>query len=278
MKIGVFNSMLTKYGVEETAIKIRENGLAAVQLQFAFDGKQLSTTDLADEALCERIRAAFKREGVEIAGLCGYQNLASPRGGAREAALAELKKYVALCPKFDTRIVVTETGSAHPENGWIDHPDNYRDETWDRVAAALTELCDYAAGFGVTIGIEPHFAQMTKDPKSMRRILDMVQRDNLKLVFDPANLICPETADRADEVLTELFTLCGRDAALLHAKDTKIVGGKAVFVAAGAGLLNYPLYGRLAAEYGYTGPVILEYLSEQGIPAARDVVLGSFPA
>ena len=60
--------------------------------------------------------------------------------------------------------------------------------------------------------------RVAKDPKSMRRILDMTGRKNIKAVFDPANLITPENADRADDVLKELFELNGNDIALLHAK------------------------------------------------------------
>jgi L-ribulose-5-phosphate 3-epimerase len=276
MKIGIFNSMLTKYSVEETAKKLRENGLDAIQLYFSFDGAQLTTLDLANEALCERIRAAFSKEGVEIVGLCGYQNLVCPREEARINAVNELKRYIALCPRFQTDLVVTEVGSTNPDSGWADHPNNYTDETWRAASETLKELCDSAAGYGVTIGIEPHFAQVAKDPKSMRRILDMTARKNIKAVFDPANLITPENADRADDVLKELFELNGNDIALLHAKDTKIVNGKSVFVGAGSGVLNYTLYGELAKRYGYQKPVILEYMSEAAIPAARDVVKSAF--
>ncbi len=277
MKIGIFQSMLTKYGIEETAQKIRENNLDAVQLYFSFNGVQLTSKELVeDQKLCERIRTAFEKKGVEISGLCGYQNLVSPNEAARKNAIDELKRYIELCPRFNTDLVVTEVGSAHPESGWTDHPNNYKSETWNIAAQALQQLCDYAAQFHVTIGIEPHFAQVGKDPKSIRKILDMVKRENLKVVFDPANLISPETADRADELLKELFELNGNDIALLHAKDTKIVKGKAVFVGAGAGILNYTLYGQLAKEYGYNKPVILEYMSEAAIPAAREVVRSAF--
>lgn len=276
MKIGIFNSMLTKYSVEETAKKIREQGLEAIQLYFSFDGTQLTTKDLEDEALCERIRSAFSREGVEIVGLCGYQNLVSPKEEARVNAVSELKRFIELCRRFQTNLVVTEIGSTHPDSGWIDHPNNYTEETWHAASETLKEVCDFAGRFGVTIGIEPHFSQVAKDPRSMRRILDMTNRENIKAVFDPANLISPENASRADEMLTELFELNGNDIALLHAKDTKVVNGKSVFVAAGAGLLNYKLYGELAKRVGYHKPVILEYMSEAAIPAARDVVRNAF--
>lgn len=277
MKIGVFNSMLTKYSPEETAKKIRENGLDAVQLLFSFDGSEIATQELLEnETLCGRIYSAFEREGIEIVGLCGYQNVVNPNDDARKHAIEELKRYINLCQRFKTDLVVTEIGSAHPESGWIDHPNNYKDETWNSASKTLADLCDYAAAFGVSIGIEPHYSQMAKDPKSLRRALDMTQRKNLKAVFDPANMITPETADRADDMLKELFVLNGNDIALLHAKDTKIVKDKAVFVAAGTGVLNYTLYGSLAKKYGYRKPVILEYMSEAAIPAAREVVERAF--
>ena len=39
------NSDCREVGASETAAKIRENRLSAVQLQFAFDGRQLALTD-----------------------------------------------------------------------------------------------------------------------------------------------------------------------------------------------------------------------------------------
>ena len=41
--------------------------------------------------------------------------------------------------------------------------------------------------------------------------------------------------------------------------------------------MNYTLYGELAKQYGYEKPVILvEYMGEAAIPAARDVVKSAF--
>ena len=50
--------------------------------------------------------------------------------------------------------------------------------------------------------------------------------------------------------------------------------GKAVFVAAGTGLLNYPLYVELLAKHHPNMPIIIEHLDESDIPRAKGFLDG----
>ncbi len=275
MKLGVFNSMFKKYSAAETAQKMRKLGFTSVQLALGFGGEDLTSAEL-DREKCEEIKAAFAENGIEISALCGYTSLATPHLEEREAGILELKALIECCPALGCQYIVTEAGSANPQHNWTYHPDNEKPELWAELTQTLKDLCTYAQGYGVSICIEPHFGQMARSPKTLKKMLDGVMAPNLKLACDPANLITPDNAAKADEMLEELFALVGSSIALLHVKDTLIKEGKSVFVPAGKGVLNYPLYAQLAKKQGYQGPVILEYVNEAGLPEAMATVKEAF--
>jgi len=275
MKTGVYNSMFTSYTPGETALRMKKLGMEAIQLFPKFEGKQLQSVDLTRE-YCSGLKEIFAEQGIEIVALCGYQNIVAHDPDKRRAGILELEALIPCCPDLGCRYLVTETGSTNPVSGWNDHPDNYTDDTWEAMAATLKALCRVAADNGVEVCIEPHFAQVTKTTDTMVRMLEMADSQNLKLVYDPANLITPENAERADDILRELFEKTGDSLALLHAKDTVIRNCKPVFVPAGQGVLNYALYAELSAKQGYSGPVILEYVSEEKLPGALQIVREAF--
>ena len=62
-------------------------------------------------------------------------------------------------------------------------------------------------------------------------------------------------------ILEEAVALLGPDIVLAHAKDLDH-DGDAGNLAAGTGLLDYPLYLSLLRQAGFTGPLILHGLSE----------------
>lgn len=271
MELGIFTTMFKKYSIKETAAKVAEKGMKAVQLNLAFEDRVLSPSELSDEK-CREIKEAFSASGVSIAAVGGYTNLVKPDPDLRSQGIADLKRIIAACPRLGCSFVVTETGSANPDHGWTDHPDNYTQKTWDLLVGNLKDICQYAAGYGVTLLIEPHFAHVGRDPGTLRKLLDDADCANLMLVSDPANFIKPEYIGRTNQILEEFFALVGKEVGLAHGKDVVLRNEKSAFVGAGQGVMDYSLYMKLLNVHGYKGPFILEYISESGIDDAKAYV------
>ncbi|MEG1525096.1 MAG: sugar phosphate isomerase/epimerase family protein [Clostridia bacterium] len=273
MEVGIINSMFKAYTPQENAKRIAAYGIKKVQLDLAFNGKAYSIDELTPE-FCSDVRNAFADEGIEIVAISGHQKIAFPETDARQAAKNQFLRKLVLPQRFGCTTIVSETGSANPDNAWVDHPNNYLPEVWDAVVGTMKEICARAKEEGVTFALEPHFGQLTKSPRTLRRMLDDVQTPNLKIALDMANMVIEQNSGDTCALINEFFTLCGNDLSMVHAKDTKIINCKSVFVGAGKGVLDYIYLVKQLKEIRYDGPILLEYVNEEGIQNAYDFLKG----
>ena len=61
-----------------------------------------------------------------------------------------------------------------------------------------------------------------------------------------------------------------------HAKEVKVAANGTDRPAAGKGVLDYPLYLRLLAGFGREMNLVIEHLTLDDVPRARDYVLSQF--
>jgi|GEM_PF-396081 len=264
MEYGIFSSVYGEYGIEEAASRIREAGFRYVQFVPVLDGRFLQASDFTPEHI-RRIRAAYTAAGLKVIAVSGGHGFLHPDPERQKRALENARRWIELAPELGASLVVTEIGSTHPDHNWTDHPNNHTAETWEQAVHLYAALAGHAKAYGVTIGIEPHFASVINGVERLRRLLDDVGEPNLKAVLDPANIVTAANRDRLEQELAELFRLAGKDFVLAHAKDTRIEEGESVFVPAGQGILPYPGYVGLLREHGYRGPLVLEYLGERDV-------------
>lgn len=132
----------------------------------------------------------------------------------------------------------------------------------------LAQAGQLAADAGVTLAFET--GQETAE--LLRRTLDELRSPNLKVNFDPANMLLYDMGDpiRAVELL-------GPDIRSVHVKDarrTKVPGTWGEEVPLGEGEVNMPLFLRALERIGYTGPLIVEREVGDQAGRLRDVAVG----
>lgn len=116
----------------------------------------------------------------------------------------------------------------------------------------LTKVSELAAARGMTVGFET--GQETAD--LLRRTLDDLRRPNLKVNFDPANMILYDKGDpiRAVEILAP-------DIRSVHVKDanrTSVPGAWGEEVPLGKGQVNIRKFIQTLKKVGYRGPLCIE--------------------
>ena len=116
----------------------------------------------------------------------------------------------------------------------------------------LAKVSDLAKGNGITIAFET--GQETAD--LLRLTLDELKCPNLKVNFDPANMLLYDKGDpiRAVEIL-------GPDIRSVHVKDaivTKIPGAWGAEVPLGQGQANIRLFLKTLKKIGYAGALCIE--------------------
>jgi sugar phosphate isomerase/epimerase len=107
---------------------------------------------------------------------------------------------------------------------------------------------------------------------------DRIMRDvpGLKLVMDPCNYYRKDDLSRMDPMLEEMFSRVGKQIVLAHAKDVKASADGTDLPASGKGVLDYPLFLRLLAGLNREVFLIIEHLTLDDVPRARDYVLSQF--
>ncbi|MGQ9505455.1 MAG: sugar phosphate isomerase/epimerase family protein [Thermogutta sp.] len=135
--------------------------------------------------------------------------------------------------------------------GFIPHDRN--DPVYRDVLAVAQEVCDYCARQGQRIHLET--GQESAD--TLLQFLQDVERDNLFINFDPANMILYGSGDPI-----EALKKVGRYVRSVHCKDAKWAGapGKewGTEVPFGTGDVNAELFLRTLAELGYDGALTIE--------------------
>ncbi|MEX2170779.1 MAG: sugar phosphate isomerase/epimerase family protein [Pirellulales bacterium] len=132
-------------------------------------------------------------------------------------------------------------------------PHERHDPTYVDVLGVAREICDHCAKNGQALHLET--GQEPADV--LLRFLEDVERDNLFVNFDPANMILYGVS----EPLPALEQL-GSYVRSVHCKDAKWSDQPGVTwgqeVALGEGDVNFPEYLKTLERLGYTGPLTVE--------------------
>lgn len=273
MHVGIFSSVIKGETPEEVARKTREYGLSSVQfipsraeIGFGFDTK-------VAEASFERWARAYRREGVEICGVGGYVNILHHDPERRRQNVDALKSYMRGMSILGCRYISTETGSYAPTGDWDFDPKNRTREAWDDLRRVTDDLLEVATREAVVILYEPYIVNVCYTPELGARFVHEVESPHLAMLMDPTNWFEAEVAraDRVREVVERGFAAERGLFRLAHAKDVTPAApdsNKPGLPGPGQGILDYALYVRLLKEHGYTGPLIIEHLTESDVPAA----------
>ncbi len=140
--------------------------------------------------------------------------------------------------------------------------------------AALEKLAKAAKKTGAVISIEAYWRNVIGSIARAERVLRDVP--GLKLVMDPCNYYRKEDLSLMDPMLEEMFRRLGKQIVLAHAKDVKAGAEGTDLPASGKGVLDYPLFLRLLAGLNREVYAIIEHLTLDDVPRARDYVLSQF--
>ncbi len=167
------------------------------------------------------------------------------------------KEYLKYSSLLGCDTVGSETGSFNDDK-WTYNPLNRTEEALQVVISTFAELADYAKSVGAYIGMEGAAGHVCYDVATLKRAIDGVNRDNVKVIFDIYNYLDMSNYGRYLEILEEgLRTFAGK-ITVFHMKDFVIADGKIKQVAPGKGMFDYPaLLSRIKA-YDKDAVLVLE--------------------
>ena len=139
-------------------------------------------------------------------------------------------------------------------------------------------MLDAAEHYGVTFAIEPVWNHIVYNADRALEVLRSAGSRNLRIIFDPVNLLSPENADDREHVICEAMDKLCDAIAMVHLKDFVRQGDKLISVAAGTGEMNYSAILRFLKERKPYIQATLENTTNENAAEAREHIMRLFEA
>jgi sugar phosphate isomerase/epimerase len=273
LKLGVFTGVYAGLPLEEAARRIAADGFHGVVLENTFADVRFDPW-APDWGKARLIRRTLAKHNLKIVGLFGYYNLVDPDPARRLRGEQRMQVLIENWRQFGCPVISTETGTFNDKSEWLESPENETEKGYQACRAALERLTKAAKKTGAVISIETYWRNVIDSIARAERVLRDVP--GLKLVMDPCNFYRKEDLSRMDPMLEEMFRLLGKQIVIAHAKDVKASADGTDLPASGQGVLDYPLYLRLLAALNRELYLVIEHLTLEDVPRARDYVVSQF--
>ena len=199
MKKGIRGHDVRAEGIKNICAVAKRNGIEYVQLvlEKSVDGFETGkfTNDYAE---------SLKNElgNCKVAILGSYINPSNPDDNELRSDIAKFKEKIKYASVLAPIAVGTETGIYI--EGLTD-----TEEAYQRVLNTIREVVLEAEKYDICVGIEGVHCFVINTPQKMKRLLDDVDSDNLKVIYDPINYLNISNYQNQDIIILE-FTQGGR--------------------------------------------------------------------
>ncbi|MGN0690573.1 MAG: sugar phosphate isomerase/epimerase family protein [Oscillospiraceae bacterium] len=238
MQLGIRVHDGEKLPLEELLPILRSRGFSCGHIALS---KSISGISVDNSALTPGfamyLRRLFEENSMDIAVLGCYLNLANPDSDALSKITEKYLAHIRFASHLQCGVVGTETGAPNKEYKY--EPACRSDEALATFIKNLKPVVEYAEKMGVLFAIEPVWKHIVYSPKRARIVLDEINSPNLRIIFDPVNLLGIENYNERDKIFDEAMTLLGKDIAVVHLKDFVVENGGLKSVAAGEGEMDY---------------------------------------
>lgn len=250
LKRGIRGHDLKTNSVKQTAKECESLGIEYLQLVL-----EKTIPDIKKRKFSKKYAEQIKKElgETKLALLGSYVNLSNPDVEQLENSMNAFKEKIHYASILKPIVVGTETG-IYMEGK------THTEEAYQYLLKNIKELVNEAEKYNVTIGIELVHHFIINSPETMKRLIVDINSPNIKVVFDPCNLMRVENYLNQDDIINSMFDLLSDKIAVFHAKDFVVENNEIKKALPGEGLLNYKLIlDRLNPET----PIIMEGFDEE---------------
>lgn len=224
--------------LEARAETARAEGFSCVHLAISKVVKGVRLDQRAfTEGLALYVKRVLGRNGLDAAVLGCYLNLAHPDPQALLDIQGRYYAHLRGAALLGAGVVGTETGAPNAEYR-LDGSTHSRDalNTFIRNLAPVVERAEH---WGVSVAIEPVWKHIVYDADRALEVLDAIHSPNLRIIFDPVNLLYSGNVDDRERVLGKAMEKLAEHIAVVHLKDFVRDGQELRAVAAGTGEMDY---------------------------------------
>ncbi len=246
----------------------RAQGFSCAHVALSKVLEDFSMRDAPEKLTAEyaaRVREDLEGSGLECAVLGCYLNLADPDPERRARTQEIYRAHLRFAAMIGARVVGTET-YANPESAFRDPARS--EEAFRLFMDSLRPVVRCAEETGAVLAVEPVWQHIISTPERAERMLEELPSDSLRIILDAVNLISPERAGDADEIISDAVKRLGDRVRILHMKDYILrEDGKMDACACGLGSRRYERLLAFAKERDL--PMTLENTVPENAEAAR---------
>lgn len=225
-------------GLDNAIQKAKDCGIPAVQLvAYKFMDEIKYAPGALNETNSAAIGNALKAAGISVPLIGAYFNPVHSDKQKVANCKAVFKDYLKYSKNLGCNIVGSETGSFNDDK-WTYNPLNRTEEALQTVISTFKELAAYAESVGAFVGMEGAAGHVCWNVKTLKRAIDEIAADNVKVIFDIYNYLDASNYRNYLEILDEgLKTF--KNIVVFHIKDCVFADGRLKQVAPGKGMFDF---------------------------------------
>ena len=224
--------------MEARAAKAKEEGFCCVHLALSKVIKGVTWDAAAlTEGVSAHIRRVFGEQGLDVAVLGCYLNLANPDPEKLKEIQSKYFAHLRVAALAGCGMVGTETGA--PNTAYKYDANTHSEEALQSFIRGLEPVVECAEHWGVTMSIEPVWKHIVYNTDRALEVLKSIQSPNLHIIFDPVNLLCAENAGDRERIIGDAMERLCDHIAMVHLKDFVPENGDLKSIAAGTGEMDY---------------------------------------
>lgn len=266
MKIGVFAKTFSGNDPLTVLTKVANTGYNTVAYNMVCSGLSSMPLEVPDSVVSD-IKTAVDITGVEIGSLSGTYNMIHLSNSVRNEGLAGLEVLAKLAVQLNCKFITLCTGTRCQTNQWKDHPDNNTAEAWNELTSEMYKAVAIAEKYDVYLGIEPELANVVNSAEKAKLLIEELDTNRVKVIFDPANLFEVVTIDEQQQIVDSALDLLSPYIMQAHAKDRNFDGS---FGITGQGILDYGFYLNALKMAGYEGELVAHGFNEDDAQSVFD--------
>lgn len=252
MQIGVFAKTFPGTHPDNVLAACKSAGFDTVQYNMSCSGLGPLPASISLKK-AQQVARASEITGVQIAAVSATYNMMDPDKERRKDGRLAFEAIASSATGLGTNLLTVCSGSMDPHDKWRHHPANNDTRSWMEMCREFEIILDQAQRHNLFIGVEPEQANIVSSAHKALQLLNEFPESNIRIIFDPANLVEGTSPDRQNETIEEALDLLGPTIVLAHAKDRSVDGQIAP---AGAGSIDWSLVLRGLSNIGFDGPVI----------------------
>lgn len=248
LQLGVRGHDISRDNIENLANKLEKERFPHIQLALNKALEDFGNfQDKMSVGLMEHLKDVLNNSGVKVSVLGCYINMGQPNYLKRRKEIEYFKEHIRYASSIGCKIVGTETGCLTEDYTYTQL--NESPEAFDIFINTLKELVTEAEKFGIFVAIEPVTVHIINTPLKLKKVLDLINSNNLQVILDPVNLIDAYNYENQDNILRECFELFANKINAIHINDFIIDNNHKKVVTVGKGQLNYKLLMSLIKKY-----------------------------